>query len=299
MMKPLVVLSLLYLVASVTGNHNSNSNNGDIEYDVTVPVASMRQRPALFFRDESEEVRFCGCEEKSTLDELKTKIMTPADYRVKHGKLRLGEVDLPTSGGTLGSDPEQCGNLCMIYNSRTTHFVKEADGACQCYSDLRPFHCDEEEGAELSEVYCIEKVVKRSRNRPMLPMLRKSHNDLETTTARRKKSEVVDEDLSVSINLGKSTTTSPSASLKDVSTKAVASLVLFAASLLVIAMLMVKTWHDNKKKRREQKSLMKSVSTASTTLYTSSSSSSCNSSTDGGGPSRSMSENSITVITAL
>jgi len=49
---------------------------------------------------------------------------------------------------------QQCSSYCNRV-IRATHFTILAN-ICQCYSNLKPFHCEEEEGAQLANIYCIE-----------------------------------------------------------------------------------------------------------------------------------------------
>ena len=48
---------------------------------------------------------------------------------------------------------------------------------CHCYSDLHPFHCEEEEGVDLLPVNCIEHK-KVPNTRPLLTMLSRSASTL-------------------------------------------------------------------------------------------------------------------------
>ena len=48
---------------------------------------------------------------------------------------------------------------------------------CHCYSDLHPFHCEEEEGVDLLPVNCIEHK-KVPNSRPLLTMLSRSASTL-------------------------------------------------------------------------------------------------------------------------
>ena len=63
------------------------------------------------------EYKSCGCEEKSSLIQLRSKILTPEDFMIDHGKLWLGAVET--------SVLEECANLCPYVSARTTHFTFE------------------------------------------------------------------------------------------------------------------------------------------------------------------------------
>merc|ERR1712018_137552 len=109
------------------------------------------------------QVRSCGCEEKSALEELKLLKWTPQDFMTHHGKLWLGGVE--------AQNARNCSKLCPLVNKRTTHFTFEEQGSlCQCFSDLHPFHCEEEEGVNLVEIQCIDHL-KVANSRPMLSVL--------------------------------------------------------------------------------------------------------------------------------
>ncbi len=212
------------------------------------PTASMR--PAIYFEDESE-VRFCGCEEMRGLYNLKAKAktMTPQDFLVDQDKLWLGEVE------TLRHSKHECGQLCLsIVNRRTTHFVTEAN-SCQCYSGLKPFHCEEEEGVALFKIFCLEKVEKRLR-RPMLTMLNRAHNALvgasETPSKTKSATSFPSKDQVVAL-ADEATLEAVGNSKTSRSTRALASLILLAVGLMVIALMAFRTWHEHKRKLRTQK----------------------------------------------
>ena len=63
------------------------------------------------------QVRFCGCEENSTLENLKSLKWTPEDFMTHHGKLWLGGVE--------AQNARNCSKLCPLVNKRTTHFTFE------------------------------------------------------------------------------------------------------------------------------------------------------------------------------
>ena len=63
------------------------------------------------------EYKNCGCEEKSSLIQLRSKILTPEDFMIDHGKLWLGAVE--------ASVLEECANLCPYVSARTSHFTFE------------------------------------------------------------------------------------------------------------------------------------------------------------------------------
>ena len=64
------------------------------------------------------QVRPCGCEEKSALEDLKLLKWTPEDFMSHHGKLWLGGVE--------AENPSNCSKMCQLVNKRTTHFTFES-----------------------------------------------------------------------------------------------------------------------------------------------------------------------------
>ena len=64
------------------------------------------------------QVRSCGCEEKSALEDLKLLKWTPEDFMSHHGKLWLGGVE--------AENPSNCSKMCQLVNKRTTHFTFES-----------------------------------------------------------------------------------------------------------------------------------------------------------------------------
>merc|ERR1712141_885667 len=100
-------------------------------------------------RQQSEQ-NGCGCEEKSNLINLRSKILTPQDFMRDHGKLWLGSIE--------ASITKDCIKLCPIKSARTSHFTFENQSICHCYADLKPFHCEEEQGVDLVPVMCLEKI---------------------------------------------------------------------------------------------------------------------------------------------
>ena len=64
------------------------------------------------------QVRSCGCEEKSALEELKSLKWTPEDFMTHHGKLWLGGVE--------AENVSNCSKMCQLVNKRTTHFTFES-----------------------------------------------------------------------------------------------------------------------------------------------------------------------------
>ena len=65
------------------------------------------------------QVRSCGCEEKSTLENLKSLKWTPEDFMTHHGKLWLGGIEAQNTGN--------CSKMCPLLNKRTTHFTFEGE----------------------------------------------------------------------------------------------------------------------------------------------------------------------------
>ena len=49
----------------------------------------------------------------------------------------------------------QCADFCAKENINSTHLTV-IGLTCDCYSKLNTFHCEEEEGEPLANVYCIE-----------------------------------------------------------------------------------------------------------------------------------------------
>ena len=61
---------------------------------------------------------------------------------------------------------------------------------CHCYSDLHPFHCEEEEGVDLLPVNCIEHK-KVPNSRPLLTMLSRSASTLSPRATPRHSKSII------------------------------------------------------------------------------------------------------------
>merc|ERR1711997_288924 len=182
-----------------------------IELDNTLFHIEAQQRP-------------CGCDEKTSLDTLKSKEWMPEHFMTAdHGKLWLG--------GIKGQEYSACANLCLLVNQRTSHFTFEGDEMCHCYSDLHPFHCEEEEGVDLVPIHCLDQK-KVPNSRPLLTLLSRLSPPPRPATPKS------------SINLFKSLENNRRATL------AAASLVLIILALGGLVCLMGKTYYDNRKKRK-------------------------------------------------
>jgi hypothetical protein len=92
----------------------------------------------------NETFQFCGCNE---IHSGGKKLVNIESARI------LDFYNLswtPPSGDSV--------TKCSIYCNRVlraSHFTIISN-VCQCYSNLKPFHCEEEEGVQLANIYCIE-----------------------------------------------------------------------------------------------------------------------------------------------
>ena len=125
------------------------------------------------------------------------------------------------------------GFLCVVGNSfDALQTITGDDDMCHCYSDLHPFHCEEEEGVDLVPIHCLDQK-KVPNSRPLLTLLsRLSPPPPRPATPKS------------SINLFKSLENNRRATL------AAASLVLIILALGGLVCLMGKTYYDNRKKRK-------------------------------------------------
>jgi len=187
------------------------------------------------------QVRPCGCEEKSALEDLKLLKWTPEDFMSHHGKLWLGGVE--------AENPSNCSKMCQLVNKRTTHFTFEnVTSLCQCFADLHPFHCEEEEGVDLVQIQCIDHL-KVPNKRPILRMLSRHHEPqtTEKITSKRK------------YELGLSSTTKGT-------TLAAASIVLILSALALLLCLIGKTYHENNVRKKAE--IAESISRKSSQVST-------------------------------
>ncbi len=92
----------------------------------------------------NETFHFCGCNEIHTGGK---KLVNIEGARI----LDFYNLPWPTP---LGDSVAKCSNYCNRV-LRASHFTIVTN-VCQCYSNLKTFHCEEEEGAQLANVYCIE-----------------------------------------------------------------------------------------------------------------------------------------------
>jgi len=188
------------------------------------------------------QVRFCGCEEKSALEDLKLLKWTPEDFMTHHGKLWLGGVE--------AQNPSNCSKMCQLVNKRTTHFTYEnVTSLCQCFSDLHPFHCEEEEGVDLVQIQCIDHL-KVPNKRPILRMLSRQASQEPKTESGEKITSRRNFEL---------------ASTTKGTTLAAASIVLILSALCLLLCLIGKTYHENhKRKIAEEKEISRKSSQIST-----------------------------------
>merc|ERR1712039_1065781 len=206
---------------------------------------------STMFHIETQQ-RFCGCEERESLKILQSKTeWTPEDFMTQHGKMWLG--------GVKSEQENACAQMCLLVNQRTTHFTFERDDKvnepnnkmCHCYSDLHPFHCEEEEGVDLLPINCIEHK-KVPNSRPLLTMLSRSASTLSPrATPRHSKSIISSEKQSHSEpdNSG-DIKTKVRQVLEQKTTLAAASGVLIIMALCGLVCLMGKTCHEEKRKKK-------------------------------------------------
>ena len=104
---------------------------------------------------------------------------------------------------------------------------------CHCYSELHPFHCEEEEGVDLIQISCLDQK-KVPNSRPLLTMLTRTS----TTTKLPKKMENI---LRIEAKLEQNT--------EQKTTLAAASGVLILMAVIGLICLMGKTCHEEKRKK--------------------------------------------------
>jgi len=229
---------------------------------------------STMFHIETQQ-RFCGCEERESLKILQSKTeWTPEDFMTQHGKMWLG--------GVKSEQEKTCAQMCLLVNQRTTHFTFERDEnineplnvnmMCHCYSDLHPFHCEEEEGVDLLQVNCIEHK-KVPNSRPLLTMLSRSVSTLSPrATPRHSKSIVSSEKQSHIKDNSGDIKTRVRQVLEQKTTLAAAAGVLIIMAICGLVCLMGKTCHEEKRKKKNSMSprthSVKSTPSVSTTSIT-------------------------------
>ena len=127
------------------------------------------------------------------------------------------------------------------------HF-SDVTSLCQCFADLHPFHCEEEEGVDLVQIQCIDHL-KVPNKRPILRMLSRHHEPqtTEKITSKRK------------YELGLSSTTKGT-------TLAAASIVLILSALALLLCLIGKTYHENNVRKKAE--IAESISRKSSQVST-------------------------------
>ena len=128
-------------------------------------------------------------------------------------------------------------------------FLISDEEMCHCYSDLHPFHCEEEEGADLVQIKCIVQK-KVANNRPLLTMLSRASATMATTKRTVPKNN---------IKFG----------AKQKTTLAAAAGVLILMAIFGLVCLMGKTCHEEKRKKKN--SVMSTNSASSQASSTASS----------------------------
>ena len=119
---------------------------------------------------------------------------------------------------------------------------------CHCYSDLNPFHCEEEEGVDLVPINCI--IHKKVPNtRPMLTLLSRSSATLPPTTRTVPRNNT-------KLGTGQKTTL------------AAASGVLILMAVFGLICLMGKTCHEEKRKKKNSVASISNSIASSTTSST-------------------------------
>lgn len=66
---------------------------------------------------ETTEPFACGCHDRYELDVIREKFWSPEHFLVDHGELWLGGIE--------ALEAKSCGQLCLTFNRRTTHFSFE------------------------------------------------------------------------------------------------------------------------------------------------------------------------------
>ena len=111
---------------TVSTDHSTNQhtlikmhyNVGIISTFLFLLKISIAFRLEIDINRQQTEQNGCGCEEKSNLINLRSKILTPQDFMRDHGKLWLGSIE--------ASITKDCIKLCPIKSARTSHFTFES-----------------------------------------------------------------------------------------------------------------------------------------------------------------------------
>lgn len=190
-------------------------------------------------------MEMCGCEEQSTLDQLKGQFMQRGQTKMWLGGVTANTTSVNTSSFSPMS-PDQCSQECLRLSSQTSHFTLEGDALhlkCICYLGLNPFHCEEEEGVALVPVHCMTKP--KSMERPLLQLLSRAMNTEETEPAEEDTSDVII--TTEHLDLPDQQPSDTSGNLAG------AALVLLLISIFCLVLMGIKTWIEKRKKRRQDK----------------------------------------------
>ena len=157
----------------------------------------------------------------------------------------------------------QCADFCAKENINSTHLTV-IGLTCDCYSNLNTFHCEEEEGEPLANVYCI-KVNKVELKNPdtepsfswrepldMLPTNFDPHN-MESLT----EIDLITKAFTDSVNTTPSDEDIETSSTDPVETSVILVTVLLVAAVLLLAVMAGKTcWEIRKQKNNELKTVL-------------------------------------------
>ena len=61
----------------------------------------------------------CGCLDKKEIKKIQEKLWSPEDFIIDHGDFWLGSIEALES--------KSCGQLCLAFNQRTTHYSFEGE----------------------------------------------------------------------------------------------------------------------------------------------------------------------------
>ena len=128
-------------------------------------------------------------------------------------------------------------------------FLADETSLCQCFSDLHPFHCEEEYGVDLVQIQCIDHLrVPNARPRPMLRMLSR------LAEKRPLSSTIKPKEAKYKLGpIGKNGTT-----------LAAASIVLILSALCLLLCLIGKVYHERHKAKIEAETISRKSSQVST-----------------------------------
>ena len=142
--------------------------------------------------------------------------------------------------------------------------ISTGSGLCHCYSDLHPFHCEEENGVALQKVYCLDRKKVPNSARPLLTVLSRFSSTTKSPPPAPEISGYSDDEEKLGIIQQE---TEFSTDLEQRTTLAAASGVLIITALIGLICLMCKTFQEEKRKKKNSSKILDQNQSANQTTY--------------------------------